>query len=99
MHRQKRGSPNNSETRKNSTLGKWHHKIQQNHLKQRIQSQWREKMNHWALNLQRFATDITEDVNIKVIIEYVLCQLLAIGLENTALTNPDTVQRTLPDLV
>ena len=40
-------------------------------------------MNHRALNLQRFDTDITEDVNIKVIIEYVLCQLLAIGLENT----------------
>lgn len=44
-------------------------------------------MNQRALNLQRFDTDITEDVNIKVITEYVLCQLLAIGLENTALTN------------
>lgn len=54
-------------------------------------------MNQRALNLQRFDTDITEDVNIKVIIEYVLCQLLAIGLENTILTNPDIVQRTLPD--
>lgn len=30
-------------------------------------------MNQWALNPQRSDTNITEDVNIKAILEYVQC--------------------------
>lgn len=56
-------------------------------------------MNQRALNPQRFDTNITEDVNIKAILEYVQHSLLAIGLENTALAEPGVVHCPLQDLV